>query len=555
MIAPAQKEPDLAIAGLALIVIFGLLIWHDNPIRSDRPFDPSVMQPQYPHTTGYAYDSWLWQDPFSFDSSGYVQKDQYDIELDIHEEAKFPWPKSLKLRKKLDLEGDNYSKANSKNDTNDDELCTDQFEKNLDKQQNKTLKILFSPVNVHPNTVENKETRTRHRYAVIAGLMEKSYYPSHPDRLNFCASQSSGGNSHRKFDVRWEHFSNENKNIIVAWVDSSTFEINFEVKNYDFFSNINSLLLRDCRDTWDSAIKNFFCSVAAINLKSLHIFDWIGAIDTGSKLKSKQNIEVLQPVQLSPTLPEQLIAELKNRNIVKPSEIAIITEQDSEHIRELANQFTSAIQNCDSLICQNVSGDSDEIRTFSYFKGLDAYQQIIDKQGKNEDYQAARQWDARLSVTDLHNPPVGPAQYDYLRRIAREIRQTHDVIDLEKRVAGIKAVGIFGSDFYDKLLILKALRTEMPNLLVFTTDLDAQMFHPQHWRWTRNLVVASPFDLRLNEKHHQKLFPAFRDSQQTEIFYQTLRILESGKELPKNGETSEVILLPEIKKGYVTINY
>ena len=30
MIAPAQKEPDLAIAGLALIVIFGLLIWHDN---------------------------------------------------------------------------------------------------------------------------------------------------------------------------------------------------------------------------------------------------------------------------------------------------------------------------------------------------------------------------------------------------------------------------------------------------------------------------------------------------------------------------------------------
>ncbi|MDR4521273.1 MAG: hypothetical protein R3E36_11890 [Nitrosomonas sp.] len=88
----------------------------------------------------------------------------------------------------------------------------------------------------------------------------------------------------------------------------------------------------------------------------------------------------------------------------------------------------------------------------------------------------------------------------------------------------------------------------MPNLLVFTTGLDTQMLHPQHWRWTRNLVVASSFDLRLNKELHQKLFPAFRDSQQTEIFYQTLRILESGKELPKNGETNEVILLPEIKK-------
>lgn len=68
------------------------------------------------------------------------------------------------------------------------------------------------------------------------------------------------------------------------------------------------------------------------------------------------------------------------------------------------------------------------------------------------------------------------------------------------------------------------------------------MFHPQHWRWTRNLVVASPFDLRLNEQY-QKLFPTFRDSQQTEIFYHTLRILESGKKPSGNAHQ-----LPDIEK-------
>lgn len=518
MIVPAQKEPDLAIAGLALIVIFGLLIWHDNPIRSDRPFDPSVMQPQYPHTTGYAYDSWLWQDPFSFDSSGYVQKDQYYIEFSNAENngAETKKPQWFKHRKKLDLEGDSKNEDSAKN-----YLCTTQFEEYAKK--NHVPKILLSLVNVRPNTIENKEIRTRHRHAVVAGLMEKGYYPSHPDRLNFCASSNT--NSNRQFDVRWEHFNNESKeNIIVAWVDSNAFKINSE--------NINSLLIPDWYQDWHHT---WICAISKINCKNLYIFDWIGAIDTGSKLKFKQNIEVLQPAQLSPTLPEQLVAELKNRDIVKPSEIAIITEQDSNTARNLTRAFKESF------------GDKkDEITTFSYFKGLDAYQQIIDKQGKNEDYQAARQWDTRLSATDLHNPPVGPAQYDYLHRIARVIRQTHDVIDLEKRVAGIKAVGIFGSDFYDKLLILKALRTEMPNLLVFTTDLDAQMLHPQHWRWTRNLVVASPFDLRLNEKHHQKLFPAFRDSRQTEIFYHTLRILGSGKDSLGNAATNENYPLPDI---------
>ena len=50
------KEPDLALAGLALLVIFGLLIWYDHPVESARPFGPYI-QHQDLQTTGYIYES------------------------------------------------------------------------------------------------------------------------------------------------------------------------------------------------------------------------------------------------------------------------------------------------------------------------------------------------------------------------------------------------------------------------------------------------------------------------------------------------------------------
>src|SRR5690606_23173706 len=115
----------------------------------------------------------------------------------------------------------------------------------------------------------------------------------------------------------------------------------------------------------------------------------------------------------------------------------------------------------------------------------------------------------------------------------KEIKDSHNGINIDKRDSGIKAVGIFGSDFNDKLRILEALRAEMPEILVFTTDLDAQMFSPQHWQAARNLVVASYIDLRLGQ-NCQKHFPSFRDSQQTNIFYHTIKLFKDGVTTPEN---------------------
>ena len=108
----------------------------------------------------------------------------------------------------------------------------------------------------------------------------------------------------------------------------------------------------------------------------------------------------------------------------------------------------------------------------------------------------------------------------------------------------LKAVGLLGSDVYDKLELLKALRPLPPDAVFFTNNLDARFAHPEEWNETHNLVVVSAFDLeipieqpilvmqpklngqglacRLPDDHGVHV-PPFRDSYQTALFAATRR--------------------------------
>ena len=57
---------------------------------------------------------------------------------------------------------------------------------------------------------------------------------------------------------------------------------------------------------------------------------------------------------------------------------------------------------------------------------------------------------------------------------------------------------MLGSDVYDKLLILQALRPEFPNANFFTTDLDALLLPDKKSHYTRNLIVTSSYGLQLD---------------------------------------------------------
>ena len=128
--------------------------------------------------------------------------------------------------------------------------------------------------------------------------------------------------------------------------------------------------------------------------------------------------------------------------------------------------------------------------------------------------------------------PEGQGQYDYLRRLGEQIaalderlRSGSDEDLMQRSRAGVAAVGVLGSDRYDKLLILQALRTLLPNALFFTTDLEAQMWHPSAVPYTRNLLIASSFGSRLNDDLQGDI-PPFRSSYQTAAFLATQAALE-----------------------------
>ncbi|MDH4098041.1 MAG: hypothetical protein OEU87_06955, partial [Nitrospira sp.] len=116
----------------------------------------------------------------------------------------------------------------------------------------------------------------------------------------------------------------------------------------------------------------------------------------------------------------------------------------------------------------------------------------------------------------------GRSQFDYLRRLGDEIER----LDQKKQFAknGVKAIGIVGSDVYDKLLILQALRGRFKDKIFFTTDLDARYLHADQKDWARNLVVASNFGLSLRPTLQHSTLP-FRDSYQTATYLATLMAL------------------------------
>lgn len=127
----------------------------------------------------------------------------------------------------------------------------------------------------------------------------------------------------------------------------------------------------------------------------------------------------------------------------------------------------------------------------------------------------------------------GDHQFDYARRMAEALGE-------ECNGKSPKAIGIFGSDVGDKLILLKAMRKQFSgDTNFFTTELDDRYLDPSVLPDTRNLIVASTYPLdprkafvdRDKEKDKQELvasiskIPPFRDSTQTALFFACLKAL------------------------------
>lgn len=432
---------------------------------------------------------------------------------------------------------------------------------------------------------EQIESRLRTRYAVLAGLRAQGFLPVDNEHLGYFATMGDGLPKVVPFE-RFEFGRHgrprpgecsENCRLVVLWFDNSGFDnrpmrrlselaasiaphaqldashrlrIRWRVLGPSTSDGLRRILDEASADNFDPAGLEafgfrFFSAVAtagdAVMLQGKNAAEH----DTVSSYLATRGVDLLRTIGTDDGLVQGLIPELEKRGLRAhtpsgksncpspdetaatpgspadaPSSIAIVSEWDTYYSLPLQRQFKVATESSRDGFC---------VTTRHYLRGLDgeipgeAVTTDVDSRADKSDKVDMRAAIEREGKFAEH--PEGQSQFDYLRRLAVQLREEDAA--LRRRFgpeSGIRAVGVLGTDVFDKLLVLQALHGELPNAIFFTTDLDAELFQPREQAWTRNLIVVSSFGLRLADSLQRDYAP-FRDSYQTSTYLATLLAL------------------------------
>jgi len=230
-----------------------------------------------------------------------------------------------------------------------------------------------------------------------------------------------------------------------------------------------------------------------------------------------------------------------------PSEIAFIAEWDTLYGRSLRREFRA--KKDEAGFC---------VERFNYVRGLDG-QLPAAGDGASASGSAAKPGpgdkDAgRRKDGTFVEVAEGQGQFDYLRRLAVQMHiRDEQVRKTSADGHGFRAIGVLGNDMHDKLLVMQALRPEFPDVIFFTTDMDARLLHPREQAWTRNLIVASNFGLRLTDSL-QGGAPPFRDSYQVSAFLSTRLAMDDARRALQSekseGDAREPLSQDEVRKWF-----
>lgn len=254
------------------------------------------------------------------------------------------------------------------------------------------------------------------------------------------------------------------------------------------------------------------CTKAAELFGRLEIYSNLAT--AGDIIASSRAVDGIFPVLADDSqLLEAMAEELRLRSIdidadYGPNRVVIITEIDTPYGRAMAGYLKGQLQKRANVSIAGV--DTQKIWLRTYYRGIDGEgvgQAPVPVNGGN--HRAAKDGSEALEEAQ------GRGLYDYLRRLGVELGEQDRL--LRQNDQRIGAIGIFGSDYYDKQLMLQALRPFFPDAIFFTTDLDARFLHPSEQAWNRNLLIASSFDLQLSWPL-QGSVPPFRDTYSTSTF-------------------------------------
>ncbi len=185
-------------------------------------------------------------------------------------------------------------------------------------------------------------------------------------------------------------------------------------------------------------------------------------------------IQFVRMIGTDESLMPPLGRELQRRGVKFPLQthtIAVVHELDTSYGRDIVASVSKDL-------CRARKGDPECVYSLGYLRGIDG--KIPRRPDPKEAPGDAKTLEVKpgpLSGEDLERAE-GDSQFDHLRRLAARMRSEHERLVRDGK-PGIRAVGVFGSDLYDKLLVLQAVRQEFPTVPFFTTDLDARYMHPR----------------------------------------------------------------------------
>ncbi len=466
---------------------------------------------------------------------------------------------------------------------------------------------------------DNRESRLRQRFAVLAGLEQAGYIPRDGEHIRYfdwdvtetCQSIGAGlgheasrklqvpgaisiqaisiGNSqcqqkhagywHQSHvPVEWYQSVN-NSHVLVLWIKDQDLGIQplnnlrkiQQIVRQGFFGLHPIVSLKIIGPRFSGTLQTMLIEDGTVDGQDrLEIYSPWSTTPEPYLLDHEQksiedwatdkNLMFVRTIPTDDLLIHALVDELKRRGVPIGKEctkgdacghIAVIAEWDTLYGRTLPEIFSAVATNTSATTDNNLPRDESVrldakqdrvnwIHRFSYLRGLDGeLPQGKPNRSSDEKTSSSPLLNDRRQDIDRLERPEERSQLDYVRRLAQHLRDMDDELRAcglwKSRCPGIKAIGVLGSDVYDKMLILQALKKSFPHVIFFTTDLDARLFHPNELAWTRNLVVASHFDLRLDPKL-QGSIPPFRDTYQTATFFTILKALDVLKEVSRHQQ-------------------
>ncbi len=379
---------------------------------------------------------------------------------------------------------------------------------------------------------EIKESRLRIRYAVVSALLAEGYLPTNESLLVPLGFPSVG--YYETFRLRPNDTRNRDpfQFVTLIWIpkQSTALGLAFDVNTRD---KLQKQIADQAHVAADGAVR--FLHHGSSDDFDAYLAGEDQAKDNVSFMRATIPFKYLQNQntacarslrriigddQLVPKLVGELCLRIPSLNGAKCAaerpRVLIFTESDTSYSRAIASEVTDAL------------GQLARVEVYSYLRGLDGHPEDVPISNKPEDARRNDVAAALLRGKAISEVSMGTSQFDYLRRLSLHL----DQLKRKRGDSEICAVGILGSDIYDKMLVLQAVRPQLPAAIFFTTDLDALYLEQNNENFARNLVVASADGLEVNADANDHPWrwklPPMRDSYQTVLVKHVWEILDAG---------------------------